>query len=147
VGVVDKYIGDLAMVLFGTPLAPVPNPDELAVQCALLIRKAMEDWNAKRVSEGKDPVQIGIAIASGDLIVGSISSSDRDEYTVVGTPANLAAKIENEAGAGKILISENTYSRVHHLVSCKRMEIKMTEFDAPVVAYEVIEPLPKQKAA
>jgi class 3 adenylate cyclase len=107
-GVVDKFIGDEVMAVFG---APVAQPDHAlrAVSAALRMRDGVEALNRDRASRGEGPVDIGIGIATGEAVAGNMGSSDRMNYTVLGATVNLAARLTSEATGGEILISPATH--------------------------------------
>jgi adenylate cyclase len=106
-GVVDKFIGDEVMAVFG---APVTQPDHArrAVAAAVRMRDGIEDMNLRRIEGGADPISIGIGIATGVAVAGNMGSHDRMNYTVLGATVNLAARLTSEAEAGEILISAPT---------------------------------------
>lgn len=111
-GTVDKYIGDALMVLFGAPLAKPDDPDR-AVQAAFTMREELAKLNEelKDSSTKKfSPVRIGIGIHTGEVVAGSIGSTNRLEYTVIGDAVNLASRIEGLTKLFKtdILVSEET---------------------------------------
>jgi len=105
-GDLDKFMGDALMGVF-RPSGPDAPPEVLAgrtVACALAMVTALEAFNLRRrTGPARDPfpVQIGIGIAHGQLISGSIGSSRRREYTVVGDAVGLAAGLEKKSSRGK----------------------------------------------
>lgn len=107
-GVVDKFIGDEVMAVFG---APVAQPDHAlrAVSAALRMRDGIEAMNRHRASRGEGSVGVGIGIATGVAVAGNMGSSDRMNYTVLGATVNLAARLTSEAKGGEILISSATH--------------------------------------
>ncbi|MDX8398577.1 MAG: adenylate/guanylate cyclase domain-containing protein [Mariprofundaceae bacterium] len=111
-GTVDKYIGDEIMVLFGAPLAVVDAEDK-AVQCALEMQIAMEQFSIEQEKKHEEPVQIGIGINSGEVVVGSIGSSRTMQYTCIGDAVNVASRLTTKAKAGQVVISDETKSRLH----------------------------------
>jgi adenylate cyclase len=106
-GVVDKFIGDSAMILFG-----VPEPDKQhglqAIRCAWLIQAIVRHINNLRRQEGKEPIMLRIGINSGLMLAGNIGIPDRLEYTVVGDTVNLASRLCSAAPADGIMLSETT---------------------------------------
>jgi class 3 adenylate cyclase/HAMP domain-containing protein len=111
-GTVDKFIGDAMMVLFGAPLAKADDA-ERAVQCAYAMRSELARLNdelKRSFPKRFSPIRIGIGIHTGEVVVGSIGSTNRLEYTVIGDAVNLASRIEGLTKQFKtdILISEAT---------------------------------------
>jgi len=106
-GVVDKFIGDEVMAVFG---APVTQEDHArrALRAALRMRGGMEAFNAIRAGRGEAPLGIGVGINSGIAVAGNMGSKNRLNYTVVGDMVNLASRLAGQAGPGEILISGST---------------------------------------
>jgi adenylate cyclase len=107
-GTVDKYTGDGVMGLFGTPLK-MENSAKAAQDTAVSIQKAVSRINKERRMQNMLGLQVGIGIATGEVIVGNIGSPNRMDYTAVGDAVNLAARLEELAGAGQILIDEESW--------------------------------------
>ena len=125
-GVLDKYLGDGLMAMFG---APHHQPDHAAqaVLTALEMQAALQSLNLQRVQRGEEPIDIGIGVNSGMVIVGNIGSSQRMEFTAIGDAANLAARLEHRAAKGEVLIGRQTFDKVKELIeseSLGRVEIK-----------------------
>jgi len=93
-GVVDKYIGDAVMAIFGAPVA-VADHAERAVSAALAILKAEESLNQERRRQGLSPLRTGIGISTGPVVAGNVGSASRHNYTVVGSEVNLASRLES----------------------------------------------------
>lgn len=138
-GVVDKYIGDAIMAVFG---APVPSPDDAqrAVRAAVRMRAALRKLNERLAREGKTPLQTGIGLHTGEVVAGNIGSEARMEYTVIGDAVNLASRLE---GATKemgvhILISEDTKALLDDTFETRALSsIKVKGRNAPVMTFEV----------
>jgi class 3 adenylate cyclase len=121
-GMVDKYIGDAVMAVFGVP---IPHSNEVertrdaqsAVAASLAIARKLAEMNDIWVAQGLPPVSTGIGINSGLVIAGSLGSSERLEYSVLGDAVNVASRLESfnkevDGGPHHILISEETYRRL-----------------------------------
>ncbi len=93
-GVIDKYIGDAVMALFGAPLSRGDDAAR-AIRAARDMIRALALFNAPRLAAGEPPVDIGIGLATGPVIAGTIGSPDRLNYTVIGDAVNLAARLES----------------------------------------------------
>ncbi len=93
-GVIDKFIGDAIMAIWGVP-QPSGTEATDVVKAALGMRKALAEYNVKRISEGKDPILFGIGIHYGSCISGIIGSEERLEYSVIGDTVNLCSRIES----------------------------------------------------
>jgi len=93
-GIVDKFIGDAVMAVFGAPTIAADHADR-AMAAALAALRAEKGLNVKRVSQGLPPLQTGIGISSGPLLAGNIGSPSRSNYTVIGNEVNLASRLES----------------------------------------------------
>ncbi|MCC6748024.1 MAG: GAF domain-containing protein [Deltaproteobacteria bacterium] len=114
-GTLDKYVGDEIMALFGVPIA---NPDapSLAVDCAIEMQEALNEFNRTRRSESQPPIHVGIGICTGPCVYGAIGSSKTLQYTAIGDPVNTASRFCSMAKAGEIIVSENTFAHVQHRI-------------------------------
>jgi len=107
-GTVDKFMGDAVMVLFGAPISYMDNAKR-AVCAAMEMYSQLKQiqYEQLKFPEGMK-LDIGIGIHYGDVIVGSIGSEDKTDYTVIGDTVNLASRLESltKLYGAKILISQ-----------------------------------------
>lgn len=139
-GMVDKFIGDAILAVFGVP-APRPDDALRAVRAALAMRRELGVINQERQARGLLSVEIGIGITSGTVISGNIGSERRMDFTVIGDPVNLAARLEGmtKEVARKILINEDVHAAVRKQIRCEelgRFKIKGKREEVPVYAVE-----------
>ena len=124
-GVVDKYIGDAIMAVWGaSESSGSPASDALnAVTAALMMRVELFKFNKERAAAGLPPVKIGCGINSGPVVAGQIGSEERMEYTVIGDAVNLASRTEalNKPFATDVLITENTYNLIKDKIVVQEM--------------------------
>jgi adenylate cyclase len=139
-GVVDKYIGDAIMAVFGAPVQRKDDPLR-AVRAAVYMRMGLKKLNQRLVARGVPAIRTGIGIHTGDVVAGNIGSEQRMEYTVIGDAVNLASRLESntkEVGAD-ILISEDTYEAVKDHVEVRKVrELTVKGRIQPVMTYEVL---------
>lgn len=139
-GVVDKYIGDAIMAVFG---APVSRPDDAknAVRAAVRMRQALAKLNERLAERGIAPLRTGIGLHTGEVVAGNIGSEQRMEYTVIGDAVNLASRLESntkELGVD-VLVSDATYELTKDVVEARAVkEITVKGRAQPVMTYEVL---------
>ena len=95
-GIVDKFIGDGVMAVFGHPSSK-PDDAERALRCALQIARALADWKARRMQAGLAALDAGIGLHLGPVIGGVLESGQHHEFTVLGDAVNVAQRLENLA--------------------------------------------------
>ena len=139
-GTIDKFIGDAVMAFFGAPLDQ-PDHAARAVTAALKIREGVAEWNAERTRAGEPPIQVRIALNTGEAIVGEIGSQRRVDYTVVGNAVNVAARMEEfVAGPGEICIGPATYEATKTQFRVAQMGyFSLKGLSTQVPMYKVIE--------
>ena len=120
-GIVDKIVGDELMALFGAPIAHENGP-ELAIAAAMKMRESVIHY----AEEVEIPLDVHIGINTGRVMVGSIGGQKLLNYTVVGDPVNLAARIEGIAQAGEIVVGELTYKLTNAVFDFERTPEKVT---------------------
>lgn len=112
-GLLDKYIGDAIMAVFGTPL-PDPEHPRLACLAAVETLKMVEDSQERWQKEFNIPrLRVGVGINTGVMTVGNMGSEHRFDYTVMGDAVNLASRIEglNKYYGTTLLVSEATFMK------------------------------------
>lgn len=92
-GILDKYIGDALMALFGTPF-PGPNDADNALRAAIGMVRSLRRFNDQRMQKGHLPIDIRVGINTGEVIVGNIGCLRRMDYTVIGHTVNVASRVE-----------------------------------------------------
>ena len=136
-GVVDKFMGDSVMALFG---APKRRPDDLqrALACAVEMQQAMVGLNRASRARGEPSLYAGIAINTGHAMAGSFGSSMHSEYTVIGDAVNLASRIESFSLRGQVLLSESSHAAARHLVEIGAVnQVRVKGMAEPISLYEL----------
>jgi len=112
-GVVDKFIGDAIMAVWGAP-KETPDDTRNALTACLEMRRALHILNSKRLESQEPAILIGMGLHSGRAISGTIGSEERMEYTVIGDTVNLTSRIEasTKAFGADLLVSETVASRL-----------------------------------
>src|SRR5205809_2889007 len=106
-GTLDKYLGDGLMALFGAPTT-TPQDANNALNAAVAMQRGIIGINQELKAEGFPEIGVGIGLHTGEVIVGYIGSERRSEYTAIGDAVNTASRLESNAKAGEILVSEMT---------------------------------------
>jgi adenylate cyclase len=142
-GVVDKFIGDAIMGVWGAPVS-AGSPDKDALNCvraALLMRKSLREYNKTRGTPARPLLRIGCGINTGDVVAGQIGSSRRMEYTVIGDAVNLASRTEslNKPLHTDILITENTWTLIKDSIIAEEMPpVTVKGKEKPVRLFAVV---------
>ncbi len=125
-GMVDKFMGDAVLALFGAPM-PVGHEALRAVCCALAMQEAIDQFNRSGNKQDRKPIAIGIGINTGPVVAGNVGSALRMEYTVIGDSVNIASRLQSLAKPGEILISAETFAQVQGQVlvtACEPIQLK-----------------------
>ena len=138
-GTIDKFIGDAVMAFFGAPLDQ-PDHATRAVDAALRIREGMAAWNKARAERGEPPLEVRIALNTGEAIVGDIGSERRVDYTVLGNAVNVAARMEEfVAQAGDVVIGPATFDAVRDRFETAQLgRFALKGLSAQVPLYKVL---------
>ncbi|ACF13940.1 adenylate/guanylate cyclase with integral membrane sensor [Chloroherpeton thalassium ATCC 35110] len=121
-GMVDKFIGDAIMAVFGM-VGSEKNPALAAVRAAIEMQDRLKSYNFRNLAQGKPSLRTGIGIHMGEVVAGYIGSTERLEFTVIGTPVNIAARIESKAKLPNppILFSQEIADKVKGIVPTKHV--------------------------
>jgi adenylate cyclase len=136
-GTLDKYLGDGLMALFGAPTV-TPKDAANAIAAAVAMQRRMLSINDELREEGFPEIGIGIGLHTGEVTVGYIGSERRSEYTAIGDAVNTASRLESNAKAGEILVSEVTAKAAHSRYQLAGREpISVKNREQPVPLFEV----------
>ena len=139
-GLLDKYMGDAIMAVFG---APLDQPDHARRACltALAMMQELHKLQKKWKEEGRRVFDIGIGVNSGEMNVGNMGSEMRFDYTVMGDMVNLGSRLEgtNKEYGTNIIISEFTYEKVKDSLCCRELDfVRVKGKVKPVRIYELL---------
>jgi adenylate cyclase len=139
-GVVDKFIGDAIMAVFG---APVPEPDDPlhAVKAALEMRARLTKINEGFKGRGLPEIRTGIGLHFGQVVAGNMGHSERMEYTVIGDAVNLASRLEGMTKElqADIVLSEDLFREVEAFVVAEQLrKVKVKGRDQEIMVYRLI---------
>jgi len=139
-GLLDKYMGDAIMAVFG---APLDQPDHAVRACrtALGMMEELRKLQKKWEEEGRPFLDIGIGINTGDMVVGNMGSDMRFDYTVMGDSVNLGSRLEgiNKEYGTNIVISEYTYAAIRDALLCRELDsVRVKGKKLPVKIYELL---------
>ncbi len=142
-GMLDKFIGDAILAVFGVPTGRPDDPLR-AARAALDIRKQIHTLNKERAQKQQIGIEIGIGITSGTVISGNIGSERRMDFTVIGDPVNLAERLEGltREVEHKILISEQVVTVIQKEIPCEpvgRFKVKGKQEEVLVYAIKTPE--------
>ena len=137
-GAIDEFTGDGILVFFGAPQT-IPDHCGRAVRCALDMQKAMGGLNERLNGRGLPDLRMGIGVNCGQLIVGNIGSEKRKKYGALGSPINLAFRIEAQTTGGEVLVSPEVRRRLNgQLLVDQAKESFLKGIDDPVTLYRVV---------
>lgn len=110
-GIIDKFIGDSVMAVWGTPESH-PDDARQAVEAAMELRRWVETGNRRWKQKWGVEVQLAMGLHTGTVVAGNLGSEKRMEYTVIGDAVNVAARLESMAQPGQILVSAATREKL-----------------------------------
>ncbi|MFH0824508.1 MAG: adenylate/guanylate cyclase domain-containing protein, partial [Pseudomonadota bacterium] len=136
-GTIDEIIGDGILAFFGAPEALEDHPAH-AVACALRMQLEREEVNNENQSHGLSRLEMGIAVNTGEVVVGNIGSEKRAKYGAVGAQVNFTGRIESFTVGGQVLVSQAVYDRTSDILDVKNvLKVQMKGINEPVNLYDV----------
>lgn len=136
-GTINKFVGDSVLALFN---ASKSHNNHLlsCVKTALEIQSEIAILNEKLIRKGSEPVRIGIGIGSGMAAVGTMGSNEKLEFTAIGVPVNLAARLQAQARGGQILIAKEVYDKIRDKVRVEYIgEIQLKNITGLTQVYNI----------
>jgi len=144
-GILDKYIGDAIMAVFGAPLV-VPRDADNAVAASIEMTRTLGRFNQQRTSCGLEPIEVGIGISTGEVVAGSVGTTKRMDYTVIGESVNLAARLEgaNKHYGTSVLVSDSTISQLKSALSWREIDLmRVTGTNKLISVFEPLDCYPE----
>jgi len=140
-GMLDKFIGDAMMVIFGTPIAHDDDPDR-AVRAAIKMMTELNEFNKLQKQQGMMAIDHGIGLNTDEIVSGNIGSPKRMDYTVIGDGVNLAARLESACKkyGAHILLSEYSFDSLKATYRIRQVDRVIVKGKTePVGVYEVVD--------
>lgn len=137
-GVVDKFIGDAIMAVWGVPHSSEDDGKNALTAC-LKIRTALAELNLLRIERGEAPLWMGMGLHYGEAISGTIGSEERMEYTVIGNTINTASRIESSTKSfgTDLLVSEEVQSRLPDFIYEEAGSVQVKGRSNPLKLFKV----------
>ncbi len=139
-GVIDKYLGDGLMAIYGAPISYEESPLH-AIISGLEMVEVLRGWNLARKENSLSPIYVGVGIHTGSVCAGNMGAQHRLNYTVIGSNVNMASRLCASAEAEEVLITEFTYlqpSVKENVVVQDMGERNFKGFDEKVRVYKVL---------
>ncbi len=134
-GMLDKFVGDQIMAVFGH-ISNERDGARSAVRAAMEMQKATVDLMNVRQQNGKPVFQVGIGINTGNAILASVGSANRQDYTVIGDMVNTTARLEKHALGGEVVIGDRTRKHLPRQMELgERKELRMRNRSTPIGCY------------
>ncbi|MEQ9367604.1 MAG: adenylate/guanylate cyclase domain-containing protein [Coleofasciculus chthonoplastes F3-SA18-01] len=136
-GVINDFMGDGMLIIFG---APIEREDDCqrAIACGIAMQLAMTDVNQYNETLNLPALEMGIGIHGGEVLAGNIGSQKRAKYTVMGSPVNLASRIESYTVGGQVLISQELLKQMGSMLRVDgELHVHPKGFAEPITVYEI----------
>jgi adenylate cyclase len=140
-GMLDKFIGDAIMAVFGLPL-PGEDDEDRALRAAIAMIRSLRGWNGERERLGEPLVDMGIGLNTDAVVAGNIGSPRRMDYTLIGDGVNLASRLEGACKqySARILLSESTRAQLRGVYRLREVDRVLVKGKTrPVSIYECLD--------
>ncbi|MBI4300404.1 MAG: adenylate/guanylate cyclase domain-containing protein [Chloroflexi bacterium] len=132
--IVDKFLGDCTMAIFGAPIARPDHPSQ-AVEAAVELQRGYRELTAGQEQQ----VALGIGINTGEALVGNVGSEAVKDWTAIGDTVNVASRLQGLAKAGEVLMTAEVYRQVAELYpSLEGRALQLEGRQEPVVTYSLV---------
>jgi len=136
-GIIDEIIGDGILAFFGAP-EPLDDHPAVAVACAVKMQAAMDEINELNEADGLPHLEMGVAVNTGEVVVGNIGSERRTKYGAVGAQVNFTGRVESFTVGGQVLISQSTYEGLADILDVRDvLKVEMKGVPGTVSLYDV----------
>jgi adenylate cyclase len=140
-GMLDKFIGDAIMAVFGLPVASEDDEDR-ALRAAIAMIRSLWEWNAEREQRGEPAIDMGVGLNTDAVVAGNIGSPKRMDYTIIGDGVNLAARLESACKryGARILLSELTHAKLNGVYRLREIDRVIVKGKTkPVAVFECLD--------
>ena len=140
-GMLDKFIGDAIMAVFGLPVAGEDDEDR-ALRAAIAMIRSLWEWNAQREQRGEPPLDMGVGLNTDAVVAGNIGSPKRMDYTIIGDGVNLASRLEGACKhyGARILLSELTHAKLNGVYRLREIDRVIVKGKTkPVAVFECLD--------
>jgi adenylate cyclase len=140
-GMLDKFIGDAIMAVFGLPV-PDEDDEDRALRAGIAMIRSLWDWNRERETRGEPTLDMGIGLNTDSVVAGNIGSPKRMDYTIIGDGVNLAARLESACKhyGARILLSELTHAKLNGVYRLREVDRVIVKGKTkPVAVYECLD--------
>ncbi|HJT23211.1 MAG TPA: adenylate/guanylate cyclase domain-containing protein, partial [bacterium] len=138
-GMLDKFIGDTAIAVWGAPFSH-EDKETRAIKAALEIQEGLKEFNISRIKTGHPSFTVGIGIHTGLVVTGNLGSNKRFDYSIIGEPLHVVSRLCAMAAPGQIITSMETYEKIRPLVKANPMNpIAVKGTLEPLKTFEIIQ--------
>ena len=140
-GMLDKFIGDAIMAVFGLPVAAEDDEDR-ALRAAIAMLRSLREWNREREPRGEPTLDIGVGLSTDSVVAGNIGSPKRMDYTIIGDGVNLAARLESACKhyGAHLLLSEFTVAKLNGVYRLREIDKVIVKGKTkPVAVFECLD--------